>query len=324
MKRYTLYLTIVLAVIFIQAGCVKNIPSDPQLESINTRYLPQPDVSTNIRGLRSCTTSPDTSVLINSHEPVNVIVHGCNGSAARFRALAQVFAFHGQQTVCFYYNDRDSLIETSGELIHVLETLADNVKNKQITVIGHSLGGLISRKALVKDRENSFQSGGIPLRLVTISAPFAGIKAAGHCASVTARILTLGLAVPICKIISGDKWHEITSPSQFIQYPGELIDQVNQHIKIVTNEAGTCRYYNDKGICVEDDLVFSVEEQYFKKVDVSPRVTNIDIAAGHVEIVGDYLVPPAKLIGLLQSNGIMKKTRLDQQESLSKLLSQLY
>jgi hypothetical protein len=59
-------------------------------------------------------------------------------------------------------------------------------------------------------------------------------------------------------------------------------------------------------------------------MDVSSKVTNIDIAAGHVEIVGDYRVPPKKLVALLQSNGIMKKNRLDQQDSLSKLLSQFY
>jgi len=29
-----------------------------------------------------------------------VLVHGCKGSAGRFRSLAQLYAFHGQQAVC--------------------------------------------------------------------------------------------------------------------------------------------------------------------------------------------------------------------------------
>ena len=50
-----------------------------------------------------------------------MLVHGCRGSAGHFRALAQLYAFHGQQAVCFAYDPGDSLVKASGELITALD-----------------------------------------------------------------------------------------------------------------------------------------------------------------------------------------------------------
>ena len=215
-------------------------------------------------------------------------------------------------------------MRSSAELIDALSSLSAKMENRQFTIIGHSQGGLISRKALIEEREDRFSAGDAPFRLVTISAPFAGIAAAEHCGSVAARILSLGLVIPICKLISGEKWYEITRPSPFIQEPGELLEQVATHLKIVTDEAGTCRRRDKNGVCVEDDFVFSLDEQYFEKVDDSSRVDNVEVQAGHAEIVGNYRVPPEKLIKLMQSKGIMHRTRPAQRVGLSLLLSRLY
>lgn len=324
MKNFILNLIALLTVLSTQTGCTTAAPSDPNLASIDTRNLPAPNLSAKIPGLSSCTTKLDSTIHLNSKEPTNIIVHGCFGSAARYRSLAQVFAFHGQQTVCFNYNDRDSLMKSSAELIDALSSLSEKMESSKITIIGHSQGGLISRKALIEERDDKFLAGDTSLRLVTISAPYAGIAAADHCASFTARILSLGLVIPICKLISGDKWYEITHPSPFIQNPGELLERVSSHLKIVTDETGTCRLYDENGICVEDDFVFSVNEQYFEKIDASSRVENIEVSAGHAEIVGDYRVPPKKLIKLMQSKGIMYSTPPARREKLSVLLSRLY
>ena len=275
-------------------------------------------------GLSPCTTQTDTAIHLNVDEPVNVIVHGCFGSAALFRALAQVFAFHGQQTACFNYDDRDNLMKSSAELIDALDSLSANMNNQPITVIGHSQGGLVARKALVNEREKRLQNQTLSLRLVTISTPFAGIAAADHCGSSIAQLLSLGLVMPICKLITGDKWHQIVKTSSFIQEPGALLAQVRSHLKIVTDEAGTCRRYNQSGSCVEDDFVFGLNEQYFEPIDSPDQVKNIEVAAGHVEIVGDYSTPPEKLITLLQLNGIMNSTKVAQREDFSSFLSNLY
>lgn len=306
------------------AGCATPVPSDPEFASIDKQNLPAPDFSADIPGLSNCTTSPDTTLHLNSNQPVIVIAHGCFGSAALFRSLAQVFAFHGQQAVCFSYNDRDSLMQSSSELITALNMLSKKMHHQKLTLIGHSQGGLIARKALIQEREDKLQAGDNSIELVTISSPYAGIFAADHCGSTSLRWLSLGLIVPICKIISGDKWYEITRASPFIQNPGQLLTQVSSHIKVVTNEQGSCRSYDEKGACTEDDFVFSVEEQYFKKIDTQTRVENIEIVAGHAEIVGNYQVVPTKLIDLMQAKNIMRTTPPDKKDKLAALLAKLY
>jgi hypothetical protein len=84
---------------------------------------PLPDVAVEVPHLQPCTDSSNHTLQFNSSSPVTVLVHGCNGSAGRFRSLAQLYAFHGQQTVCFSYNDRDSLVDSSGQLITALDEL---------------------------------------------------------------------------------------------------------------------------------------------------------------------------------------------------------
>ena len=103
-----------------------------------------------------------------------MLAHGCLASAGRFRSLAQVFAFHGQQSACFSYNDRDSLTKSAAQLVSALDDLAGHLQNPQVTVIGHSQGGLIARNALTTERAQPLVAE-LDLRLVTISSPFAGI-----------------------------------------------------------------------------------------------------------------------------------------------------
>ncbi len=324
MKTSLLYLMLLSVVLALQIGCARTHSYNPEFATIDNSNLPTPDLALKIPGISSCTTEPDSTIYLNSNEPVTIIVHGCSSSAGRFRSLSQVFAFHGQQTACFNYDDRDSLMESSGELIAALRALSIQMKNPQMTVVGHSQGGLISRAALTQERVDKFVAGETSLRLVSVSTPYAGIAAADHCASVTARVLSLGLVIPICRLISGEKWYDITYASHFVQHPGELLEEVSTHLKIVTNERDTCRNYDKKGVCVEDDFVFSTKEQYLEQIDTSPSVENVEVAAGHVEIVGNYNVTPVKLIEVMQAKGIMFGTPPERREKLSHLLSQLY
>jgi hypothetical protein len=324
MDKQLLSMLFILMVITWLAGCATPIPPDPLFASIDSKNLPIANYDAKIEGLTSCTTSPDSTIRLNSNEPVIVIAHGCYGSAALFRSLAQVFAFHGQQGVCFNYNDRDSLMKSSAELISSLNALSAKMDNPNLIVIGHSQGGLVARSALTKGRQDQLSVDNSRLQLITISAPYAGIFAANHCGSKTIRLLSLGLVVPICHAISGDKWYEITAPSPYIQQPGTLLERVSSHLKIVTDETGSCRARDENGTCIEDDFVFSVKEQYFGQVDNARGVDNVEIAAGHVEIVGDYNVVPIKLIELLQEKGVMRSTPPAKLSKLSELLAQIY
>ena len=278
----------------------------------------------SVAGLRPCNDGTVHTLQIDPSQPINILVHGCNGSTGKFHALAEVLAFHGQQSACFEYDDRDSLMVSSGQLARAVDALAQSFNTPKITVIGHSMGGLVARKALIENDPNPLRHAQIDLRLVTVSAPFAGIAAARMCAAPALRIATLGLNDLVCWLISGDNWYEITPASDFIQHPGSLIPQVRSHLKVVTDERGTCRRRDDAGQCIEDDYIFSLDEQRYPLVSPASRTIDVEVPAGHVEIVGESGVTPRKLIDVFQREGIVRTTPPERQSAFQQLLAQLY
>lgn len=307
------------------AGCSLAPPYVPEPQPLEPGRLPAPNAALNIPGLGPCTDSPDQTLHLNTNYPVTLLVHGCNGSAGRFRSLAQLYAFHGQQAACFSYDDRDSLVRSSGQLITAVETLAGKIQGNEVTVIGHSMGGLVARKAMERERSEWQKRQEIPkLKLVTISAPVAGIDAAGPCGSSTLHWLSLGVVPGICWLITGDNWFEITSASDFIQRPAALHPAVQRYLKVVTDERGTCRRESADGKCLESDYIFSLAEQYHPVIDRYPQVANVEVAAGHVEIVGNKEIAPRKLLTVLQQQGLMALTPPARLAALERLLAELY
>ena len=309
---------------FLLTACAHQDETYLELPLSNAKHLPVPDVTARIVSLSNCTNAESDELRLNSQEPVTVIVHGCFSSAGMFRSLADVFAFHGQQTVCFNYDDRDSLANSSKELITAIEELSAVLKKPDITVIGHSQGGLVARRALVEDRSDRLAVSDVEIDLATISTPFGGIEAAAHCGSKTLAWASLGLVKPICHIITGSKYRDIPANSDFILQPGQLVPSVSRHIKIVTDEVGTCRVYDEHGACRKDDFVFSVDEQNQHIVDAHEGLLPLLVKAGHVEIVGDANTVPEKLIGILQQQGVLRATPVEEAEELAKLLVDLY
>ena len=320
----TLFFSSIGMLLAILAGCAAAPAYVPDPQPIEPGRLPTPDVTLNIEGLGPCTDAADRSVHLNSREPVTVLVHGCKGSAGRFRSLAQLYAFHGQQAVCFSYNDRDSLVRVSRELVRALDGLAGHMQNRQLTVMGHSMGGLVARKALENDRPEPWRRTDVELRLLTISAPFAGIGIAETCGFTAVQWLSLGVVPGLCKVITGDNWYEITAASDFIRRPGPLLPTVQKFLKIVTDERDTCRRRDVHGHCIESDYVFSLGEQYQPAVDHLPRLTNIEVDAGHVAIVGDQNTVPRKLLTILQQQGMLAPTPPERRAALERLLAELY
>ena len=290
----------------------------------NASNLPNPDVTVHIADLSNCTHANSNELDLNSQEPVTVVVHGCFSSAGSFRSLADVFAFHGQQTICFNYDDRDSLTSSSEKLVDALKELSAVLDRPDITVIGHSQGGLVARRALIEERPDRLSFDDVEIELVTISTPFGGIGIADHCGSKTMAWLSLGLVKPICHVITGRKYREINSYSDFILQPGHLVPSVSRHLKIVTDEVDTCRVYGENGNCIEDDFVFTVDEQTQSIVDAQAGLCSLLVKAGHVEIVGDANNAPEKLIEILQQEGILRATPEDDAEALARLLADLY
>lgn len=318
-----LYSFVCCLLLLVVTGCTSS-PYVPDPSTLDRGKLPEPNVAVNIPNLGPCTDSADRTLRFNSAHPVTVLVHGCKGSAGRFRSLAQLFAFHGQQAVCYSYDDRDSLIDSSGQLIARLDKLTQHMGNQQVSVIGHSMGGLVARKAMEKDRPEKIERTDINLRLATVSAPLAGIEIANTCGAEWLHWSTLGIIPGLCWIVSGDNWFEITSRSDFIQQPGPLLPTVQQYVKVVTDERNTCRRKDNKGKCVESDHIFEVEEQYHPVIDSYPNLTNIELKAGHVEIVGNKNVVPRKLISVLQQQGMLAMTPPERRAAFERLLTELY
>ncbi|MBF0264422.1 MAG: alpha/beta hydrolase [Gammaproteobacteria bacterium] len=296
----------------------------PQTDRLEIGHLPIPDKKVTINSLGNCTDSNDQTLHFNTNEPITILVHGCNGSAGRFRSLAELFAFHGQQAFCFSYDDRDSLVDSSEKLITALNELSKKVENKNISVIGHSMGGLVARHAMETQYEDNWLDKSVDLKLVTVSAPLGGMTVAKPCGNKLLHWLSFGFVPAACWAVTGDNWYEITPQSGFIQNPVALMSSVDSYIKIVTDERQSCRRKNDKDNCIEDDYVFSLPEQYNIKVDQYTNIQNIEVKAGHVEIVGYKGYAPHKLLSILQNTGVLRNTAEEQKAALHRLLADLY
>lgn len=300
---------------------------DPALLSIDDSRLPKSDVAITIPGLGPCTDSDDRTLRFSSAHPVSVLVHGCYGSTGQFRGLAQVMAFQGQQAACFTYDDRAALDVPAAELAASIDRLialmATPANTRPVTLIGHSQGALVARRAMTAGRPYAIGRADTRLELVTISGPFAGIAAANACGSPVVRAFSFGLIAPMCRLGTGDKWADITYASDFIRNPGTLSGQVARHLKIDTDERDSCRR-RVHGLCLQDDLTFSLREQRHPAVDGDVAATVVEVKAGHVEIVGDERDAPMKLIAVLQQNGIILPTAPHRAAAFERMLRAVY
>jgi pimeloyl-ACP methyl ester carboxylesterase len=302
-------------------GCATR--DDVHAPDLEPGRLPAPDTTLAIAGLGPCTDNPDRRLHVAARQPVTVLVHGCFGSSGQFRALAQVLAFHGQQSACFTYDDRARLDDSAAGLRRALRQLAGPSAASKIDVIGHSQGALVARRALTDELPAPLPEPPAELRLVTVSGPFSGIEAARTCGRRWLYPLSLGLLPLSCLAATGPKWADITFSSPFILEPGALSPRVSQHLKIDTDERGSCRPDAD-GRCIDSDDTFSLAEQRSPVPDADPRVVRVEVAAGHVEIVGDKRVAPTKLIKVLQQQGVLQPTAPQRQAAFDRLLARLY
>jgi pimeloyl-ACP methyl ester carboxylesterase len=305
------------ALAVLSGACSPSVQQGPvKVGDAPARYMP---------GLGPCSDEPGAALHLDPSQPVVLLVHGCRASAGMFRNLAQVFAAHGQQTACFTYDDRDSLDYSSSQLRQSLETLAGSLHVKELTVLGHSQGGLVARRTLIRERPGgALQAEGLSLRLVTVSSPFQGIAASKHCGWLPLHVATFGVSAGICQLAAGSKWMEIHPSSWFVLQPGTLVDQVSGFLKVVTDERDTCLQRREDGRCAQSDYVFSVGEQNNELVDADPRVTSEVVPEGHSAIVGQHGLPPYRLIEVLQSQGVMARTPADKRAAMQRLLASLY
>ena len=308
-------------VLFGLVGCSSNSVNDLEQAEEPTLLTKQ---TLQIDGLKHCNNANDDSIHLNPDEPLTVIVHGCFASAGQFKTLADVYGLYDQQAICFEYDDRKSLEETSGELVSALNQLSDENPEQPLHIIGHSQGGLVARRALTVDREDEKKVITKQLQLTTVSSPFNGIEISSHCGMTSLRVLSLGIVDLICYAVTGEKYQQIPPNADFIEQPGELISSVSQHLVIKTDERNTCRRTNDEGVCIEDDYVFSVNEQSNQEVDDIVNANPITVKAGHVEIVGNGDSVPTDLIDILKDQQLLIDNGTVDQLEQARLIEQLY
>jgi len=275
-----------------------------------------------IDGLTPCTLDSKEPGELDPSAPIIVLVHGCGDSAGRFTTLAEVFDAHGQQAICFTYESRDTIEVGARRLVRALAKLEQHAPDQPITIIGHSQGGLVARQAL-SDALDGAPTLASDYELVTISSPFAGIYGARHCSHAWLHVISLGITAAICRGVAGRNWTEIHPTAKPVRDPGELGPEVANYIQVRTDERGTCRVERANGSCAKDDFVFSLDEQLNPKT-LDADVREVEVAAGHVAIVGQPGVVPEMLVALLQAEGVMNPTPPDQREAINQLLRRLY
>lgn len=268
-------------------------------------HLPLANVETSIENLGECSDIKTPTFSFNSEYPIAVFVHGHRSSAAVFETLSHQYELEGVQVVCFNYRTRENLKLNADKLFSSLQQLLALSNSEEITILGHSMGGLIARDALRNDRREKIIREKLSIKLVTISTPFAGVADAQACASEPLHWLSLGFVPGVCWVIAGDSWSDITAESDYIKHPKPLNPFVTSHLNIITNEENRCRKSNKKGRCIESDTIFKAAEQYSPVIEKYLPVTNIQVDAGHVEIIGSKDRLPIKLLTILRQEGVL-------------------
>ncbi|HJL19067.1 MAG TPA: alpha/beta fold hydrolase [Sandaracinaceae bacterium LLY-WYZ-13_1] len=275
-----------------------------------------------LEGFAPCSDAPSSRVDLTSEEPLVVIVHGCFASGAQFRTMSQLFEHNGQRTVCFNYDDRHSLRHTARTLRRGLDRIRRSAPDREITVLGHSQGGLISRIALSEVEGASVEGGDV--HLVTVSSPFAGIAASEHCGFVWLHILSFGITPGICQAITGHKWTEIPPSARLWQAPRPLHPIVVRHVQILTDEEETCRRFDDAGECAEDDFVFSLREQRNEQLAADDRFRSRTLDAGHAEVTGSDGSVPRALIEALHEEGVLERPAPGRELAFERLMQRIF
>ena len=269
-----------------------------------TGRLRSPLERSAIPGLGSCTVGDDgrsgVSVSLSSERPIAVLVHGNNAAMDSFALLGGALQERGYEVVCFRWKESGRLTTAAHALREALSAL-DPLRALRITLVGHSMGGLVARRA-VTDHEDDAPQLATPVGLITVATPFAGVTSARPCGKAWRRWLSLGVIASVCRRLArGAKWRDIHPDADMILNAGRLGASVVRHVHLVTDEAGHCRRRNPGGSCGRYDRVFSIAEQDTGWVQ-DPRLRRLSISAGHGAVVGraghlsEWLTPALRLL----------------------------
>jgi pimeloyl-ACP methyl ester carboxylesterase len=226
-------------------------------------------------------------------QPLAIVVHGINPIHADLDALSRDLVQRDYRVLRFVYDDGAALAKSSRALRRALATLQRVSRPSRLAVVAHSMGGLVSRRALSADEltppqptklRRSYHGGRWrtrrvprgpaptplpalrgPISFLTVASPFGGFRSANW-----ARLdFGLGRAV----------YRDLGTRARFIRKPGQLAEGVT-HVKVETDEEGHSRHDGES-----DDSV-PLKSQTQETVDAAAsEVLRLDL--GHVGSIRD-------------------------------------
>jgi pimeloyl-ACP methyl ester carboxylesterase len=210
-----------------------------------------------------------------------LFVHGMNGSPIDFRFLISQLDANKFQPWVYYYPSGASLKLFAEELSQIINKLRLRYGFKRLVVVGHSMGGLVSRHFIFRNLEGS-RHGEIPL-FVTIATPWGG-----H------RFAELGVKYAPAVVRS---WYDMAPNSQYVrelfyedpetlQKRRILPQSVAFHMLITFNR-------NSRSLGESDDRVVTVASQLRTEAQQEARrIYGFDLT--HTGVLQDHAV--AKLL----------------------------
>lgn len=208
---------------------------------------------------------------LDPKRPVAIWVHGYDPAQGEADPLLRDLQRRGYQVVRFRYDWEQRMDASADALVRAVRALRAEYSLPGLTVVAHSQGGLISRKAMTVGRELTL-AGDVPIELVTIASQFPGYGAAN-----------MTYLLPKVNIFGVKASHrDLRSWSPFIRDPGALGANV-RHVKVETNERGKKRL--EDGRLVDD---CSAPRQPQPQVDADPRLAHkATLELGHVGVLRD-------------------------------------
>lgn len=236
-----------------------------------------------------------------------VVVHGINPVHADLDPLCRDLLARDYRVLRYVYDDSAPLAESALGLRRALATLQRASKPRDLAVVAHSMGGLVSRRALSADDlkpphktklRRTYRGGGrwrtrrvrvgpepepLPplagrITFLSVASPFGGFRSANW------SRLDFGLGRPV--------FRDLGTRASFIRKPGQLAAGVT-HVKVETDEEGHRRHDG------KSDESVPLKSQRQGTVDgAASEVLRLDL--GHVGSIRDLQEEvPAELQAIL-------------------------
>jgi hypothetical protein len=217
---------------------------------------------------------------------VAFLVHGYDSVPSDLQPTASFLQASDYRVYRFVHNSRDELASISNTLARGVCEIAQRIGSDSILVLGHSMGGLIARRAVASVARVPELSS-VPFRLVTIAAPFGGVFSA-----------TGSNMMPLPGFGVRESHRDLSLLSKFIVEPGKLPAQV-RHLKIETDEPASSAKTKDSAEG-GNDVVFTLANQHSKTVDNDSAVDcRVVWKAGHVASINIANRLPESMVQML-------------------------